>query len=341
MTQRIRMWEVTEQDTLSEVTGTGINLERRLEDWLESDISVLGSDLLVVGRQVRTGSGGYIDLLCLDDSGGSVVVELKVGTTPWSVTSQVLDYAAWVRDLSSERLYDIAASYSKLGGTLEEVFRKKFGQPLPNPLNEVHRSIVVSEAADSGTERIVRYLSDWNVPISLATVQHFSDEGGRELLAQVFLVDPEKGSRAIQEGRPTIESIQELANSNGIGDLYRRVREGVRGILNATAYSRSVGYYRRFEDGGTSTVMFIDAVPVGETGGLGFTLHATRFESYFGISLEELGGALPEDSRETEEVRRWNRSSAKERKDGIGFVGAFRTADEIDKFLDTLRSGEL
>ena len=34
MPQRIRMWEVTPQNTLSEISSNEISLEERLEDWL-------------------------------------------------------------------------------------------------------------------------------------------------------------------------------------------------------------------------------------------------------------------------------------------------------------------
>ena len=53
MPQKIRMWEVTPQNTLSEISSNEISLEERLEDWLASDISMLDPDLLVIGRQVR------------------------------------------------------------------------------------------------------------------------------------------------------------------------------------------------------------------------------------------------------------------------------------------------
>ena len=69
MPQQIRMWEVTREDSLVEITSPGINLEQRLESWLENDISMLDPDLMVIGRQVRTPSGGTIDLLCLDSNG--------------------------------------------------------------------------------------------------------------------------------------------------------------------------------------------------------------------------------------------------------------------------------
>ena len=39
--QKIRLWEITPDQKLSELTSKQISLEERLEDWLESDISVL------------------------------------------------------------------------------------------------------------------------------------------------------------------------------------------------------------------------------------------------------------------------------------------------------------
>lgn len=156
MPQQIRMWEITSGNTLAEVTASGISLEERLEDWLESDISMLDPDLLVIGRQVRTPFGGIIDLLCLDNAGDTVIVELKKGKTPRDVTAQALDYASWVKDLSLERIREIAAAYPKLGGALEDVFASRFDQQLPDTLNLNHRSLIVAERMDESTERIVR-----------------------------------------------------------------------------------------------------------------------------------------------------------------------------------------
>ena len=183
MPQQIRMWEIVpDNNTLAEVTASGIGLEERLEDWLESDISMLDDNLLVIGRQVRTPFGGIIDLLCLDDAGDTVIVELKKGKTPREVTAQALDYASWVKDLSLERIREIAAGYSKRGSSLEDAFRSRFDRPLPETLNVNHRSLIVAEQMDDSTERIVRYLSDVSVPVNVATVQHFKDSNGREML---------------------------------------------------------------------------------------------------------------------------------------------------------------
>ena len=191
MPQKIRMWEATSEDKLTEITSNEISLEERLEAWLESDISMLAPDLLVIGRQVQTAFGGHIDLLCLDSNGDTIVVELKKGRTPRDVTAQALDYASWVRELSFDQITEIAERYAKLNGSLAEAFAAKFDEPLPDTLNQNHRSLIVAEAMDDSTERIVHYLADLNVPINVATVQFFKTEDSLEILAQTFLVEPE------------------------------------------------------------------------------------------------------------------------------------------------------
>ena len=110
--QQVRLWEVTSDEKLNPIHNDEINLEERLEGWLANDISVLNPNLLVIGSQVQTDFGGRIDLLCLDDNGDTVIVELKKSKTHREVTAQALDYASWVRGLSSDKIISIADEYS-------------------------------------------------------------------------------------------------------------------------------------------------------------------------------------------------------------------------------------
>lgn len=74
MPPKITLWDV-EENQLTEIQSGPLDLERRLEDWLEQDISILGEDLLIIGRQVLTDFGHYIDLLGLDRNADLVVLE--------------------------------------------------------------------------------------------------------------------------------------------------------------------------------------------------------------------------------------------------------------------------
>ena len=333
MPQKIRLWAVDDK-TLKEVQSSQVQLEERLEKWLEDDISVLDPNLLVIGRQVKTDYGHYIDLLCIDSEGDLVVVELKRQKTPRDVAAQALDYAAWVKDLTADRIKEIADGYLKCKGPLVAAFVAKFKKQ-PETLNESHRSLIVAEDIDASTERIVRYLSELGVPINVATVQVFRDASGQEMLAQVFLVEPEVAhDRARASSRKTqylnAAEMEALADANGLGDLYRSALD-LSKVLKASRrrYREDTHYGWRFEDGSTSAVLSVSAAKP-ENGGMRFELHATRFRDYMKIPLEDLRAMLPDNAREESDV--WHDCPP----DDIWLLGAFHTVEEVDTFVAKL-----
>ena len=310
-------------------------LERWIEDWLADDISVLDPGLMVIGRQVRTGFGGFIDLLCIEENGDLVVVELKSGRTPREGTAQALDYASCVKDLTFDEIVNIADRYPGGSGALEAAFTEKFETDLPEQLNQGHRALVVADSMDSSTVRIVRYLTGLGVPFNVATVQHFKDASGRELLAQVSLIEPEevrprvRGSSARSAYR-SVNQLQALADENGIGELYRRLRDGVRGIFTGNGYSRTVGYFRGLDNGGLRTLMLVEAVPGDNAGGMKFVAHASRFKQYMRIEMADLRAMLLENTVDCD-VRCWSGSSPEERESALGLEGLFHAGDDVDR----------
>jgi hypothetical protein len=184
----IGVWKLNGDEAIP-VPSSSLDQERRLEAVLENDISILGLDLLlVIGRQVPTSFGKFIDLLCLDAQGDVFVIELKRDRTPREVVAQALDYGSWVRTLGHSDLADIYASY-QTGADLEAAFEKRFGQPLPDEINANHRLIVVASELDSSTERIIDYLSDFDIPINAVFFRYLKD-GADEYLARSWLIDP-------------------------------------------------------------------------------------------------------------------------------------------------------
>jgi hypothetical protein len=193
MAEEVRLWQVTDKDALSECGRGRLDLEERLENWIAADVAVLDPGLMVIGRQVATAWGGFIDLLCMNEGGDLVVVELKRDKTPREITAQVLDYASWVKDLSLQRINEIAADYLGQAGPLEAAFRRHFGTALPDTLNEDHSMLVVGSEIDASSERIINYLSgSHGMSINAATFQMFRAPTGAEFLARVFLIEPEQ-----------------------------------------------------------------------------------------------------------------------------------------------------
>ena len=207
---------------------------------------------------------------------------------------------------------------------------------LPSDLNQAHRSLIVAETMDASTERIVRYLSDLNVPINVATVKHFRDKDGREMLAQVYLIEPEvaeeRARSASKRRGVTLELLQAEAERNDIGDMFRLMREGTRDDFLARPYYEKVWYGVRLANVGLRAVLWVWSVRTKYGQGMDFVVHATRFSEHMGVSREHLLEWLPENTRD-EDVRRWTGSSPEERENAQGLGGCFQSVEEVERFL--------
>jgi Endonuclease NucS C-terminal domain len=165
MPLEIGIWRIdTETKTLD---MTGLDVEDRLEQILDDNITVLNPNWMIVGRQVRTAYGKVIDLLCMDRDGNLAAVELKRDMTERHTVAQALDYGSWVRQLKDDDLVRIFDGYRKTYHrekqtvSINEAFCKNFNlKQMPDELNESHELVIVGSSFDPATERIVQYLSD-------------------------------------------------------------------------------------------------------------------------------------------------------------------------------------
>ena len=94
---------------------TDIELESHLESWLENSPWALveGEPILWIGRQTSANveeSTIFPDLLGVDSEGNLVIVELKRSRAPREVVAQLLEYAAWAKELSDEQIHEDSRS---------------------------------------------------------------------------------------------------------------------------------------------------------------------------------------------------------------------------------------
>jgi len=184
------LWKIN-QNKPETVPVAPIGLEKNLEDWIEADSSILGLDLMLIGRQVATAFGGFIDLLALDENANPIILELKRDKTPREVVAQVLDYASWVRGLTEVDLDHIYQSYKRNKG-LADAFSDHFEAQLPNAVNSSHSMIIVASHLDDSSERIVQYLqSEYSININAIFFNFFAVDTGTNLLARSWLTDPQ------------------------------------------------------------------------------------------------------------------------------------------------------
>ena len=195
------LWRLDGSDAVPLPTSS-LDSEKRLEDILEKDISILGLDrLVVVGRQVPTRWGKLIDLLALDPQGDLYLIELKRDRTPREIVAQALDYGSWIKGLDYEALIGIYDDYRE-GEEFDTMLKQAFGEQVPDDFNTNQQLIIVASELDASTERIVEYLTDFEVPINVVFFRYLRDGDG-EYLARSWLASPsETESKTTRKKRP-------------------------------------------------------------------------------------------------------------------------------------------
>lgn len=177
-------------DELIPIRRQKLASEEVLEGWIANEPSIIGLDVLVIGRQIVTDFNGRIDILAIDREGDLSVIELKRDKTPRDIVAQTLDYASWIAGLTTKRVHEIAMD--KLGQRLETVFREHFDAPLPETLNGGHSMVIVASEFDASSKRIVEYLAEEHgVSINTAFFNLF-EENGQQLLATDWLMDQQE-----------------------------------------------------------------------------------------------------------------------------------------------------
>jgi hypothetical protein len=184
---RTTLWKIDHRPL--ELLESSLAAEELLEDMIVAEPRMLSDEWMLIGRQVKTGFGGIIDLLAIAPDGSLVLIELKRDRTPREVVAQALDYACWVEKLNDESIETIYESFSS-GKDIAEDFRARFGQPLDaESLNQSHQIIIVAASLDEHTERIVSYLSERDIPINVLCFQVFQN-GEEQILSRSWLLDP-------------------------------------------------------------------------------------------------------------------------------------------------------
>ncbi len=335
MPQDIKIWEISKKDKLRKISKSKLDLEERLENWLEEDISIISNDLLVIGRQVSTDLGGMIDLLAVDSIGDVVIIELKRDKTPRDITAQVLDYASWVENLSNEKITEIADKYLAKENSLEKAFKEKFDTEFPEVINENHKILIVASKIDRQSERIIEYLSDrYGVGINAVTFQSFKDEE-KEYLSRVFLIDPSEAedrtkTRATSKRKPnlTFEQLENTAKENEIFDIYEYLVENLEKYFDQRATTGSsivfIGLMGKNES--RNTILSILPGESNSEKGLQYKVYMDRFKDYFNLDKKKAINIFPDytESRTTD----WA---------GEEGEGCFKNKSQVKEFLQKLK----
>ena len=294
----LRFWQI-QDDRPAAVDPDKLDYESRLEEWLRNDISLVSDDLLVIGQQVKTEYGGAIDLLAMDSEANLVVLELKKGQTPREVVAQALDYASWVQRLDYDKVMELVLKKFGSMTAFKDEFRKRFGEDMPEAVNDRHRMYIVASSLDPSTERIIEYLAEvHDVDINAATFTYFKTDG-MEWLGRSMLLDEEAREDRTENRNPTLEEFKKLAKDNGVMPLWEKALEELNCIPHRTLRKRHSLLFRVRIDGTPRWFLRIYPGNSSKEQGLSVAIHRDHLRKYFdNIADDQLSEVYGSDSGE-------------------------------------------
>ena len=241
MATKIRAWQIINgklQVIESSMAEEGRTEAYDLETWIASDPSIVGHDLIVIGRQVVTKSGP-LDLLAVDKDGNLIVIELKREILPREALAQAIDYASDLADWDIERINAVCLKHTQK--SLDDALTEQF--PDINlegvNVNETQRIILVGFSIESSLERMISWLSDhYNVNINAIVLNYTKTKSGEELLTRTSVISEEVEQERVRKRKFQIprsdkpgeydhDQLQTLLKKYLLQDLYsaRRIRD--------------------------------------------------------------------------------------------------------------------
>ena len=90
-------------------TFSELNLSERydIQEWIDDKPSILGEELLIIGKEVLLPSGIRLDLLAIDRNGNLVIIELKRDVSGSHVDWQAIKYASYCSAFTDEEVLNI------------------------------------------------------------------------------------------------------------------------------------------------------------------------------------------------------------------------------------------
>jgi hypothetical protein len=194
MGTEIKAWQIVDGKLAAietQLKNEGRTEPYDLEPWLASNPEILGTDIMIIGRQVATKSGP-IDLLGIDRSGNTVIIELKRAGLPRETLAQAIDYASDAAEWTVERLSEICTGYTKR--TFEEAFAEAFPDADMENLNvnSTQRIVLVGFSIEASLERMIEWLSNsYGVNLNAIVLSYVKTKGGEELLTKTSVISEE------------------------------------------------------------------------------------------------------------------------------------------------------
>lgn len=224
----MKIYSITSDNKFKEFAKIGFHDEHQesvLETWLINNPEniIENGSLLIIGRQVTTNLGSFIDLLAIDRQGDLVVIELKRDRTPRETLAQALEYASFVEMLGYEQVDEIFRNY--MGDealNIAQYHREYFGLIDDEAVvfNNDQRIVIVGQRITPEIRQTSTFLRKKGVRVTCLEFTFFQADGGLRLLSTSIVVGNESANISkVSSGSLPIISESAFFNSldsNGI-----------------------------------------------------------------------------------------------------------------------------
>ncbi len=248
----LRVFGIDPNGTFGEYTRLPFeanHTEAALEQWLESNPDGIAEEgrVMIVGRQVETDLGGYIDLLGLDRDGNVLVVELKRDRTPRDTIAQALEYGAFAEKLDAtalEELFRICTDYEEGPDSvsLADQHRRYFGLGAEEGVafNKTQRLVIVGQRITAPIRQTAAFLTSRGIHTTCIEFSFFEAEDGKRLFAREVVIGSKQGRprHVVSASQPKTNEQDFLGFCDEIG---RPVFERILDWARANAHSVNWG----------------------------------------------------------------------------------------------------
>ncbi len=231
--EEIKVWQIVNGNLElieTSMAEAGRKETEHLQEWIKKYPTILGEDILIIGEQVETKSGGRIDFLAIDRFGNTVIIELKRGEVPRDALAQAIDYASDIASWDADKLSEVCMKFRK--SSLEEYLNNNREDFI---INRAQRILLVGFSVEESLHRMVEWLSDnYGVGINFIVLKYIKTKNGEEFIARTVIIPEE-----IEKER-TRNRIQIMSDEPGDYDEEELKKKLLEFLRNDTAVPRMI-----------------------------------------------------------------------------------------------------
>ena len=193
--------ESRKTDKIEEVDFRRVGLKERkdIQEWVAANPSILGEDLLIIGKEFSGFdlTNERLDLLAVDSDGRLVIIELKRDDTGANAHWQAIKYASYLRRATAEQIVGVLAEYKNVSPEdAWEELAQHLGADDLNALNNDQRIILASHRFAPEVTSAALWLNDkanGEDLITCVTLTPYQDADTGSLYIQATTIIPVPG----------------------------------------------------------------------------------------------------------------------------------------------------